>query len=245
MTNHSQRLATGRRKEALDRALDRVNRLSLEDKLAIALHDFGAVTAEDFVPFDYCDGPNGVRGHQGATAFPSALALAASFDLELAHRYGVALGLEVLTAGKNAILAPALDIARVPHGGRAGENLGEDPMLAGEIGGAAGVGIQSEGVLAVAKHYVANNFEWLRTGEGSFARRSPAIDVRVSRRTLHEIYLEPFRRALVGYGVAGLLGSYNRLNGRYICQDPELLNLPRSQMGMGRFHRAGLPVRGS
>ena len=102
-------------------------------------------------------------------------------------------------------------------------------MLAGEIGGAIGVGIQSEGVLAVAKHYVANNFEWLRTGEGSFTRRSPAIDVRVSKRTLHEIYLEPFRRALVRYGVAGLLGSYNRLNGRYACQDPDLLDIPRTQ----------------
>jgi beta-glucosidase len=191
--------------------------------------------AEDFVPFDYCDGPNGVIGHQGATAFPSALALAASFDLKLAHRYGVALGLEALAAGKNAILAPALDIARVPRGGRAGENLGEDPMLAGEIGGAVGAGIQSEGVLAVAKHYVANNFEWLRTGEGSFTRRSDAIDVRVSDRTLHEIYLEPFRRALVRYGIAGLLGSYNRLNGRYVCQDSELLNLPRRQWGWAGF----------
>jgi beta-glucosidase len=131
-----------------DSARERVSQLSREDKLAIALHEFAAVTAEDFVPFDYCDGPNGVHGPQGATALPSTLALAASFNLELAHRYGVALGLEVLTAGKNAILAPALDIARVPRGGRAGENLGEDPMLAGEIGGAVGEGIQSEGVLA-------------------------------------------------------------------------------------------------
>ena len=204
ITDHSQRLTTGRWEQAVNRALERVNRLSREDKLAIALHDFAAVTADDFVPFDYCDGPNGVRGHQGATAFPSTLALAASFDRELARRYGAALGREVLTAGKDAILAPALDIARVPHGGRGGENLGEDPLLAGEIGGAIGGGIQSEGVLAVAKHYVANNFEWLRTGEGSFTRRSPAIDVRVSKRTLHEIYLEPFRRALVRYGFAGL-----------------------------------------
>ena len=62
-------------------------------------------------------------------------------------------------------------------------------------------------MLAIAKHYVGNNFEWLRTGEGSFTRRSDASDVRVSQRTLHEIYLEPFRRALVRYGVAGLLSS--------------------------------------
>jgi len=225
----------GRWEQAVHRALERVNRLSREDKIAIALHDFSAVTAEDFVPFDYCDGPNGVRGHQGATAFPSTLALAASFDRELARRYGAALGREVLTAGKNAILAPALDIARVPHGGRGGENLGEDPLLAGEIGGAIGGGIQSEGVLAVAKHFVANNFEWLRTGEGSFTRRSPAIDIRVSKRTLHEIYLEPFRRALVRYGVAGLLGSYNRLTGRYTCQDPDLLEIPRTQWGWAGF----------
>jgi beta-glucosidase len=128
-----------------------------------------------------------------------------------------------------------MDIARVPHGGRIGENLGEDPMLAGEIGGAIGGGIQSEGVLAVAKHYVANNFEWLRTGEGSFPRRSDAIDIRVSDRTLHEIYLEPFRRSLVRYGVAGLLGSYNRLNGRYVCQDPDLLDLPRTEWGWAGF----------
>jgi beta-glucosidase len=104
----------------------------------------------------------------------------------------------------------------VPQGGRAAESLGEDPMLAGEIGGAIGSSIQSEGVLAVAKHYVANNFEWLRTGKGSVTRRSDAIDVRISERTLHEIYLEPFRRALLRYGVAGVLGSYNRLNGRYL-----------------------------
>jgi beta-glucosidase len=111
---------------------ERVNQLSHEDKLAIALHDFAAVSATDFVPFDYCDGSNGVRGHQGATAFPSALSVAASFDRTLAHRYGVALGQEALTAGKNAILAPGLDIVREPQRGRAGENLGADPMLIGE-----------------------------------------------------------------------------------------------------------------
>jgi beta-glucosidase len=235
IADHSQRLTSGRWKQAVERAQGRVNQLPREDKLAIALHDFAAVTAQDFVPFDYCDGPNGVRGHHGATAFPSTLALAASFDRALAHRYGAALGKEVLAAGRNAILAPAMDIARVPHGGRGGENLGEDPILAGEIGGAIGAGIQSQGVLAVAKHYVANNFEWLRTGEGSLIRRSPAIDIRVSQRTLHEMYLEPFRRALVRYGVAGLLGSYNRLNGRYTCQDPELLEIPRSQWGWAGF----------
>jgi beta-glucosidase len=82
---------------------------------------------------------------------------------------------------------------------------------------------------------VANNFEWLHTGEGSLTRRSDAIDVRVSERTLHEIYLEPFRLDLIRYGVAGLLGSYNRLNGEYVCQDPDLLDLPRKQWGWAGF----------
>jgi beta-glucosidase len=156
IAHHSQRLTSGRWEQAVNRALEWVNQLSLEDKLAIALHDFAAVNAEDFIPFDYCDGPNGVRGHKGATAFPSSLALAASFDQELAHRYGAALGREVLAAGNNALLAPGLDIARVPQGGRAGESLGEDPVLAGEIGGSVGAGIQSEGVLAVAKHVLVD-----------------------------------------------------------------------------------------
>ena len=146
--------------------------LSLEDKLAIALHDFAAVTAEDFVPFDYCDGPNGVRGHQGATAFPSTLALAASFDRDLARRYGAALGREVLAAGKNAILAPAMDIARVPHGGRGGENLGEDPMLAGESAAPSVVAFNPKASSLSPSTTWPITSSGCVPGEGSFSRRS-------------------------------------------------------------------------
>ena len=205
--------------------------LAPSDKVAIALHDFAGVGAPDVVPFDYADGPNGVRGHQGATAFPSMLALAAGFDRQLAAEYGVALAREVLAAGRNAVFSPGLDIVRVPWGGRAGQQLGEDPFLAGEMGGVTGAAVQSQGVLAIATHFVANNFEWLRTGEGSLPRRTPAIDVRISRRALHEIYLEPFRRALGRYGAAGFMGSYNRLNGEYVCQSADLLSLARDQWG--------------
>src|SRR3954471_13874491 len=80
--------------------------LSPSDKVAIALHDFASVGTPDVVPFDYADGPNGVRGHQGATAFPSMLALAASFDRRLAAAFGVALAREVLAAGRNAVFSP-------------------------------------------------------------------------------------------------------------------------------------------
>lgn len=194
----------------------------------IALNDLagGGVTA-----FSYADGSCGIRGVAGATALPSAITLAATFDAALAEEYGELLGRELIAAGHNVLLAPALDIARDPHSGRIGENLGEDPLLAGEIGGRMGRGIQSRGVLAVAKHFVGNNVERLRTGEGPFGARTDAVDVRIDERALHEVYAAPFRRAVQKYGVAGLLGSYNRLNGVYACQSEELLQLPRREWG--------------
>lgn len=215
---------------AREAAQGRLERLSEDDKLAIALAEFDRVSDPDVVPFVYADGPNGVRDALDATAFPATLALAASFDRELAAEYGRVVAGELIAAGKNALLGPAMDIARVPHSGRAGENLGEDPVLAGEIGGTVVRQLQAEGVLAVVKHYVANNFEWLRTGSG-FPSRSDAMDVHLDPRTLTDIYLEPFRRAVCGYGAAALMGSYNRVNGEYVCQSRDLLALPRERWG--------------
>ncbi|MDY0908816.1 glycoside hydrolase family 3 protein [Microbacterium sp. CFBP9034] len=194
----------------------------------LALNDFagGGVT-----PFSYADGSCGIRGVSGATALPSAITLAATFDTALAEEYGQLLGGELIAAGHNILLAPALDIARDPRSGRIGENLGEDPLLAGELGGSMGRGIQSRGALAIAKHFVGNNVERLRTGEGAFGSRTDAVDVCIDERPLHEVYMAPFRRAVRKYGVAGLLGSYNRLNGVYACQSPDLLQLPRTEWG--------------
>ncbi len=214
---------------ATARAATRLAGLSHEDKVAIGLADFDRVTDPDVVPYRYSDGPNGVRDAKGATVFPSSLALAATFDRALAAEYGGVLAGEMLAAGKNALLGPAFDVARVPESGRAGENMGEDPVLIGEIGGAVVASLQAGGVLAVAKHFVANNFEWLRTGAG-FPERSDAMDVHVDARTLADVYLEPFRRA-IGHGAAALMGSYNRLNGVYACERADLLALPREQWG--------------
>lgn len=193
---------------------------------ALLLTDFAAGGVPDF---HYADGACGIRGVDGATAFPSALTLASSFDVELAERYGRMLGRELVASGFNVLLAPALDIARDPYSGRLGENLGEDPMLAGVLGGRIARGIQSCRAIALAKHYVGNNLEVLRTGEGPGSSRTDAVDVIVDDRALHEVYLEPFRRAVVDYGAAGILGSYNRLNGEYVCQSRRLLDLPREQ----------------
>lgn len=202
--------------------------MSRADDERIALNDLAGGGA---IPFSYADGSCGIRGVDGATALPSAVTLAATFDGALAEEYGRVLGQELRASGHNVLLAPALDIARDPRSGRIGENLGEDPLLAGELGGRMGRGIQSRGALAVAKHYVGNNVERLRTGEGSFGQRTDAIDSRIGERALHEVYVAPFRRAVQKYGVAGLLGSYNRLNGVYACQSAELLRLPRREWG--------------
>lgn len=198
------------------------------EQRAIALGDLEAAGLPRLV---WSDGPNGIRGANGATAFPSSTALAASFDRDLARRFGEALAREALAAGRNAMLAPGLDLARVPTAGRVAENLGEDPLLTGELGGHVAAGLQSGGVLAVAKHFVANNFEHLRTGRGPLDSRSAAIDVVVSDRALHELYAAPFRRVLVEHGAGGVLGSYNRLNGVYACEHPELYRLLRDEWG--------------
>jgi beta-glucosidase len=203
--------------------------LTLEEKTLIAL---GAIGEVDGLPtFVYSDGPNGVRDATNATAFPSALVLAASFDLAIAAEYGAALGDEVRAAGRNVLLGPAADILRVPWNGRSGESFGEDPLLSGEMAGTVGAAVQSRGVLAVLKHFVANNFERLRTGTGSDDRRTPAVDVQVGERALREIYLQPFRRALQGHAIAALMTSYNRLRGRYISENREMLDLPRREWG--------------
>lgn len=202
--------------------------MSRADDERIALNDLagGGVTA-----FSYADGSCGIRGVDGATALPSAVTLAATFDPALAEEYGVLLGEELLASGHNVLLAPALDITRDPRSGRIGESLGEDPLLAGELGGRMGRGIQSRGALAIAKHLVGNNVERLRTGEGPFGQRTDAIDSRIDERALHEVYLAPFRRAVQSYGVAGLLGSYNRLNGVYACESRDLWAVPRREWG--------------
>jgi len=208
------------------RSLDSLTRA---EKETIALGDLAAV--EGVVPFAYSDGGNGVRDAPGATAFPSSLSTAATFDRDLATRYGATLAAEVKAAGRNALLGPALDIARVPFAGRQGESFGEDPFLTGQIAGAVIEGIQANNVMSIAKHYVANNFEAGRTGAGSFGRRTDAVDVRIDERTLRELYLAPFRHIVEKHRVAGLMGSYNRLNGDYVCQSADLLDIPRRDWG--------------
>jgi beta-glucosidase len=132
----------------------------------------------------------------------------------LERRFGEALGDEAWNKGINVMLGPGMNIARIATNGRNFEYFGEDPFLAGTTAAAAIRGIQSNPVLAQAKHYAANNQETNRN----------TIDARVDERTLREIYLPAFERAVKEGGAGSVMCSYNKLNGPYACQNKELLD---------------------
>ncbi len=159
------------------------------------------------------DATNGVGDAQAlTTAFPDSIGLAATWDPQLARRYGQTLADEALAKGVNVLLGPGVDIARNPLAGRNFEYLGEDPLLAGQTAAAMIGGIQSQHVIATVKHFALNDQEADRGTDSSDA----------SQRTEQEIDLPAFEMA-VRAGVGAVMCSYNRINGVYACQNPDLL----------------------
>jgi beta-glucosidase len=159
------------------------------------------------------DGPLGVRNYGPSTAYPATVALAASWDTALARDFGEALGRDSRARGVHILLAPAIDIQRVPQNGRNFEYLSEDPDLAAAIAVPIVTGIQSQGVVATVKHFAVNNQETDRM----------TVDARVDPRTLHEIYLPAFRAAVQEGHAWAIMDAYNRLNGIY-CTASDWLN---------------------
>ncbi|WP_077228742.1 glycoside hydrolase family 3 C-terminal domain-containing protein [Sphingomonas hengshuiensis] len=171
------------------------------------------------------DGPAGVgNGLDKVTQFPAPIMGAASWNVELMARYGAALGAEHAAKGRNVVLAPTINIIRTPKWGRTAESLSEDPYLTAVLGSAITRGIQSNGVIATPKHFAANNQEWLRLGD---APDYAAIDAHVSPRALHEIYFPAFESVVKTAGAGSIMCAYNRVNGRYACENPELLGTLR------------------
>ena len=160
------------------------------------------------------DGPAGVAaGALSVTAFPAPITVAASWDPALMEQYGIAMAEEERGKGVNIQLAPMMNIDRVPRAGRNFEGYGEDPYLSAQMAAAAVRGIQSTGLIAVAKHFIGNEQEYQRMAFSS------EMDIR----TQHEIYLPPFKAA-VDAGVGAIMCSYNLVNGVYACENSDTQN---------------------
>lgn len=159
------------------------------------------------------DGPLGARWGK-ATAFPAGTAIASTWDTTLVNQVGKAIGREVRGKGRNVILGPNVNIARVPLNGRTFEAYGEDPYLSSELGVSYIKGVQDEHVVATVKHFVANNQEDDRM----------YVDVNVSQRALHEIYFPAFKAAVQQGDVWAVMSAYNKLYGYYCSASHFLLN---------------------
>lgn len=161
------------------------------------------------------DGPRGLSAMSGkrGTAFPVGMMRGATWDPELERRVGVAMARELRSAGADVLLAPTINLLNHPRWGRAQETYGEDTHHVGTMGVAFIEGVQSEGVIASAKHYAANNIEDTRH----------EVDVTVDERTLREVYLPQFRRAVQEARVGSVMSAYNQVNGLYCDLSTHLL----------------------
>ncbi|GAA4359534.1 glycoside hydrolase family 3 protein [Microbacterium rhizosphaerae] len=165
------------------------------------------------------DGPAGVRGprwdeREPSLNLPSGSALAASWDVDLAYRYGAAAASEARRKGVDVVLGPTINLHRSPLGGRHFECFSEDPELTAELAAAYVRGLQDNGVAATPKHYVANDSETDRF----------TVDVQVDERPLRELYLAPFERA-VEAGAWSIMSAYNSVDGVTMTEN-DLLETP-------------------
>lgn len=186
-----------------------LNQLTLDEKLkllsGINSRFIRGIARLGIPEMKMSDGPVGAHNDGPDTAYPSTIALAASFDKDLAERFGKSIGSDCRARGVNFLLGPAMNIYRVPVCGRNSEYLGEDPYLAGTMAGQIVTGLQSEGVAATMKHYAANNQEDHR---GS-------VSVEADDRTLREIYLRHFEIAVRQAHPWAIMAAYNCINGEH------------------------------
>ena len=193
--------------------------MTLDEKIQLVHGDTGSVYV-GYVPaiprlclpaLKLEDGPAGVADDMtGVTQLPAPMAVAASWDTAVARAYGAVVGEEEWGKGANVNLGPTVNIVRDPRFGRAFETYGEDPYLTGRMAAAEIGGVQAQGVLAQVKHWVAYNQETFRN--------TPADDVVVARRTLHEIYMPQFEAAVRAGGASSVMCSYSTIGGTYACE---------------------------
>ncbi|CAF9937034.1 MAG: hypothetical protein HETSPECPRED_010535 [Heterodermia speciosa] len=180
------------------------------------------------------DGPLGLRFVDHSTAFPAGVTVGATWNKELMYRRGKAHGTEAKGKGVNVLLGPSMGpFGRMPAGGRNWEGFGPDPVLQGIAAAQTIKGIQDVGVMATAKHFIANEQEHFRQ---SFEWGLPnAISSNIDDRTLHELYLWPFAES-VRAGVASVMCSYNMVNNSYACGNSKLMNgILKDELGFQGF----------
>lgn len=224
-----------------DKITEIISQMTLEEKVNM-LHGknmFSSAGVERLgIPdIEYADGPFGIReemephswnslglANDSATFFPTGSALAATWSEEMAYEYGKGMAKEARLRGKDMILGPAINIQRIPTGGRTYEYLSEDPQLSAALSVKYTQGVQDNGVAVCLKHYALNNQE---NDRGS-------IDVKVSERAMHELYLPPFEAAVREADAYGVMAAYNKVEG-YWCSENDLL-LNKILRDMWGFH---------
>jgi len=217
---------------ARERAQEMLGRMTLEEKVTM-LHGSEASEYIGFVAGNerlgikairMNDGPQGFRAPSfpgSSTAFPAMLNLGATWDAELSYSYGQSMGREFRDKGANVALGPGMNLARVPVNGRVFEYIsGGDGYLGSHLVGPVIKGIQSNKVIANAKHWVNNNQE---------TNRATVSEV-VDERTRHELYYEPFQGA-VDAGIGSFMCSYNKINSVWSCENPETLGDLKKTLG--------------
>jgi len=201
---------------------DLLQQMTIEEKISMLagadLWHSVAVPRLSVPQFRVTDGPNGARGSWGSmgpssVATPVGIALGATWNPDIVEKVGNVLGDELKAKGAHILLAPTVNIHRTPIAGRNFECYSEDPFLSGILASAYINGIQSKGVGACIKHFVANDQEYERF----------SISSEVDERTLREIYLEPFRIAIRNSNPWAVMSAYNRVNGTYACENDHTL----------------------
>jgi beta-glucosidase len=201
---------------------DLLSRLTMEEKCQLCsgkkMWTTKPVPRLGIPPFGMTDGPNGMAFHSSGlkrnTAFPTSICMGATWDPDLAYDFGLTYARELRALGnRHMTLGPGININRSPLNGRTFEYISEDPFLISKLVVPIVKGIQSQRIVACVKHYACNNQETRRT----------KIDAVVSERALQEIYLPGFKAAVEEADALSIMACYNKLNGLYGCENPDLL----------------------
>ena len=230
--------------DSYEKASKMVDRMSLVEKVNITtgvgwamgfcVGNTGPATSVGFPSLCLQDGPLGIRFSDHATSFPAGITVGATWNRDLMYRRGAAHARQAKLKGVNVLLGPSMGpIGRHPAGGRNWEGFGSDPVLQAVAASRTIRGIQDQGVIATAKHYVGNEQEHFRK---SYEWGLPeALSSNIDDRTLHELYIWPFAESIRA-GVASVMCSYQMVNNSYACANSKLMNgILKDELGFQGF----------